>query len=56
MHMLDRRVLLGAGAAAAGAAALAPTVPALAHLPQARHPAQPSFYRFSSTAQRPTGH
>ena len=56
MHMLDRRVLLGAGAAAAGAAALAPTVPALAHLPQAGQPAQPSFYRFSSTAQRPTGH
>src|SRR6201981_3605268 len=46
MHMLDRRMLLRAGAAAAGAAALAPTVPALAHAPQAGKQAQPSFYRF----------
>jgi glyoxylase-like metal-dependent hydrolase (beta-lactamase superfamily II) len=47
MHMLDRRMLLGAGvAAAAGAAALAPTVPASAHLPQAGERAQPGFYRF----------
>src|SRR5258706_457668 len=46
MHMLDRRMLLCAGAAAAGAAALAPTVPALAHAPQAGERAQPSFYRF----------
>src|ERR1700752_2421168 len=46
MHTLDRRMLLRAGAAAAGAAALAPTVPALAHAPQAGKRAQPSFYRF----------
>jgi glyoxylase-like metal-dependent hydrolase (beta-lactamase superfamily II) len=46
MPMLDRRMLLRAGAAAAGAAALAPTVPALAHAPQAGELAQPSFYRF----------
>jgi glyoxylase-like metal-dependent hydrolase (beta-lactamase superfamily II) len=46
MQMLDRRMLLRAGAAAAGAAALAPTVPALAHAPQAGKRAQPSFYRF----------
>ena len=46
MPMLDRRTLLRAGAAAAGAAALAPTVSALAHAPQAGELAQPSFYRF----------
>src|ERR1700739_476168 len=46
MHTLDRRILLRAGAAAAGAAALATTVPALAHAPQAGKRAQPSFYRF----------
>src|SRR6201988_4416495 len=46
MHTLDRRMLLRAGAAAAGAAALAPTVPALAHAPQKGKRAQPSFYRF----------
>jgi glyoxylase-like metal-dependent hydrolase (beta-lactamase superfamily II) len=45
MLMLGRRMLLHAGAAA-GAAALAPTVPALAHAPQAGKRAQPSFYRF----------
>src|ERR1700739_760378 len=44
--MLDRRMLLRAGAAAAGAAALAPTVSALAHAPQAGELAQPGFYRF----------
>src|SRR5246127_1217919 len=46
MPMLDRRMLLRTGAAAAGAAALAPTVPALAHSSQAGKRAQPSFYRF----------
>src|ERR1700731_2953925 len=46
MPMLDRRTLLRAGAASAVAAALAPTVPALAHAPQAGELAQPSFYRF----------
>src|ERR1700751_232255 len=46
MHKLDRRMLWRAGAAAAGAAALTPTVPALAHAPQAGERAQPSFYRF----------
>ena len=35
MLMLDRRTLLRAGSAAVGAAALAPTAPALAHAPQA---------------------
>ena len=35
MLMLDRRTLLRAGSAAAGAAALAPTGTALAHAPQA---------------------
>jgi glyoxylase-like metal-dependent hydrolase (beta-lactamase superfamily II) len=45
MLMLGRRMLLRAGAAA-GAAALAPTVPAFAHAPQAGKRAQPSFYRF----------
>src|SRR6202023_3947020 len=46
MLKLDRRMLLRAGSAAVGAAALAPTVPALAHAPQAGKRAQPSFYRF----------
>ncbi len=46
MLMLDRRMLLRAGSAALGAAALAPTAPALAHAPQAGKRAQPSFYRF----------
>ena len=45
MLMLDRRMLLRAGSAAVGAAALAPTTPALAHAPQAGERAQPSFYR-----------
>ena len=44
MLMLDRRMLLRAGSAAVGAAALAPTAPALAHAPQAGK--QPGFYRF----------
>src|SRR5258708_31200050 len=46
MLMLDRRLLLRAGSAAVGAAALAPTAPPLAHAPQAGKRAQPSFYRF----------
>src|SRR5580693_1710320 len=46
MLMLDRRMLLRAGSAAVGAAALAPTAPALAHAPQSGKQAQPSFYRF----------
>ena len=46
MLMLDRRMLLCAGSAALGAAALAPATPALAHAPQAGERAQPSFYRF----------
>jgi hypothetical protein len=46
MLMLDRRMLLRAGSAAVGAAALAPTAPALAHAPQPGKRAQPSFYRF----------
>jgi glyoxylase-like metal-dependent hydrolase (beta-lactamase superfamily II) len=46
MLMLDRRMLLRAGSAAVGAAALVPTAPALAHAPQAGKQAQPSFYRF----------
>src|ERR1700726_1654616 len=46
MLMLDRRMLLRAGSAAVGAAALAPIAPALAHAPQAGKRAQPSFYRF----------
>src|ERR1700682_74765 len=46
MLMLDRRTLLRAGSAAVGAAALAPTAPALAHAPQAGKQAQPGFYRF----------
>src|SRR3981189_3318070 len=48
MLMLDRRMLMRAGSAAVGAAALAATAPApaLAHAPQAGKRAQPSFYRF----------
>src|ERR1700719_2134149 len=46
MLMLDRRMLMRAGSAAVGAAALAPTAPALAHAPQAGKRAQPGFYRF----------
>src|ERR1700736_2969458 len=48
MLMLDRRTLLRAGPAAVaiGAAALAPTAPALAREPQVGKQAQPSFYRF----------
>jgi glyoxylase-like metal-dependent hydrolase (beta-lactamase superfamily II) len=46
MLTLDRRMLLrAAGSAAVGAAALAPTNPALAHAPQTVKRAQPSFYR-----------
>jgi glyoxylase-like metal-dependent hydrolase (beta-lactamase superfamily II) len=45
MLMLDRRTLLRSGSAAVGAAALAPTAPALAHAREAVK-AQPSFYRF----------
>src|ERR1700720_2652192 len=44
MLMLDRRMLLRAGSAAVGAAALA--APALGHAPQTGKRAQPSFYRF----------
>jgi glyoxylase-like metal-dependent hydrolase (beta-lactamase superfamily II) len=48
MLMLDRRTLLRAGSAAVavGAAALAPTAPALARAPQVGKQAQPGFYRF----------
>jgi glyoxylase-like metal-dependent hydrolase (beta-lactamase superfamily II) len=48
MFMLDRRMLLRTGSAAAGAAALAPAAPglALARAPQGGQLAQPSFYRF----------
>src|SRR6202011_4559862 len=48
MLMLDRRTLLRAGSAAVavGAAALAPTAPALARAPQVGKQTQPSFYRF----------
>src|SRR4029077_9693138 len=48
MLMLDRRTLLRAGSAAVavGAAALAPTAPALARAPQVGKRSQPSFYRF----------
>ena len=46
MLMLDRRMLLRAGSAAVGAAALTPTAPALARAPRAGERAQPSFYRF----------
>ena len=45
MLMLDRRMLLRAGSIAVGAAALAPTIPALARAPQLGKQAQPSFYR-----------
>src|SRR5271156_3696346 len=45
MLMLNRRMLLRA-ASAVGAAALAPTTPALARAPQTGERAQPSFYRF----------
>jgi glyoxylase-like metal-dependent hydrolase (beta-lactamase superfamily II) len=47
MLMFDRRILLRAGSAAVGAAALAPTAPVLAHAPQTGKRAQPSFYRFN---------
>src|SRR5580700_209274 len=46
MPMLDRRMLLRAGSAAVGAAALTPNVPALAHAPQMGTRAEPGFYRF----------
>ena len=46
MLMFNRRTLLRAGSAAAGAAALAPTAPALAYAPQIGKPTQPTFYRF----------
>src|SRR5712675_228638 len=46
MLMVDRRMFLRAGSAAIGAAALAPTGPALARAPQAGKQVQPSFYRF----------
>ena len=48
MLMLDRRTLLrdGSAAVAVGAAALAPTAPALARAPQVGKQAQPGFYRF----------
>ncbi len=46
MLMLDRRTVLRAGSAVVGAAALAPTAPALARAPQVGKQAQPSFYRF----------
>src|SRR4030081_3027798 len=46
MLMLDRRMLLRAGSAAAAAASLAPAAPGLAHAPRAAKRAQPSFYRF----------
>src|SRR6476620_8370596 len=49
MLMLDRRTLLRAGSAAVvgGAAALAPTVPALARAPHLGKRARPSFYRLT---------
>src|SRR5580693_324368 len=46
MLMLDRRMLLRAGSAAVGAAALAPTSSAPAHARQAAERPQPGFYRF----------
>src|SRR6202041_3199196 len=46
MPMLDRRMLLRAGSAAVGAAALPPNVPALAHAAQAAERPQSGFYRF----------
>jgi hypothetical protein len=45
--MLDRRMLLCAGSATVGAAALAPTASALARAPKAGKQALPSFYRFN---------
>src|SRR5246127_547924 len=45
MLTFDRRMLLRAGSAAVGVAALSPTV-ALAHAPQAGEGAEPGFYRF----------
>ena len=53
MLMLDRRTLLRAGSVAVGAAALAPTAPALARAPQGVK-AQPSFYRFKLGAMEIT--
>src|ERR1700736_4761029 len=50
MLMLDRRMLQRAGSAAVGAAALAPTAPALARAPQVGKQAQPGFYRFKLRA------
>src|SRR5271155_4850458 len=47
MLMLDRRMLLRANSAAAAAAALAPTAPALARAPQVGKHVQPGFYRFN---------
>src|SRR5271163_902232 len=44
MLMLDRRMLVGGGSAALGAAVIAPTAPASA--PQPGKQAQPGFYRF----------
>src|SRR5271155_2996556 len=44
MLMLDRRMLVGGGSAALGAAVIAPTAPASA--PQTGKPAQAGFYRF----------
>jgi len=46
MLKLDRRTLLRAGSAAAGAAALAPAAPTFARAPVAGERPQPSFYRF----------
>jgi glyoxylase-like metal-dependent hydrolase (beta-lactamase superfamily II) len=46
MLMLDRRMLLRAGTAAVGAAALATATPAVAHAPEMGKRAQPGFYRF----------
>jgi glyoxylase-like metal-dependent hydrolase (beta-lactamase superfamily II) len=46
MLMFDRRILLRAGSAAVGAAALASTAPALASAPQLGKPVQSGFYRF----------
>src|SRR5260370_300735 len=43
MLMLDRRTLLRAGSAAVGAAALAPSAPALARAPQAGKPASAGY-------------
>jgi hypothetical protein len=57
MLMLDRRTLLRAGSAAVavGAAALAPTAPALARAPQVGKQAQPSLYRARSRPCAPSG-